>query len=188
MIGHGTNQTGPKFQSEIDQFVLGSPVDPDWIITNRASIQLRFQLGYFDYYGISMKAVNGNGNVLFAITSKNVNVIEFREKIERAKASLHLLAGAIDHVGTRKFSEFFLEPGESDVVSITPQPLRLLTLMATTNMRLKEVAEFMGITINTANDHMKAAKKALGAPTPARAVFLAIKAKLIDIRAETNSK
>jgi len=182
MIGHAHNSTVPRFQSEIDLHVINSPVDTDYIRTNRATIELRKRLGYHDFYGVPLPSRNNNGNILMAITSKDMPEHEFKRNINESKQALHILAAAIDHVGTKKFPQFFLADNESDIIKLTPKPLELLTKMAAENKKLKDAAAEMGITESTANDHMAAAKKALGACNQAAAVYLAVKAGLIDPR------
>jgi len=115
-----------------------------------------------------------------AIQSPDISAQEFRIRAEICMPSLLILAAAIDHVGTKRFPEFFLGPKESRAITINPKPLQLLTKLASENKKLKVVAAEMGITESTANDHMAAVKKALGAPTQASAVYLAIKEGLID--------
>ena len=182
MIGHARNSISARFQSDIDRYVISSPVDTDAILTNKATIEIRARLGYHDFYGIPLPARNCNGNILMAITSLDMPSPEFKRNINKNRQSLHTLAGAVDHVGIKKFPQFFLAENESDVITLNPKPLELLTKMAAENKKLKECAAEMGISESTANDHMAAAKKALGARTSAAAVYLAIKSGLIDYR------
>jgi|GEM_PF-5934745 len=130
MIGAARNNVGARFQSDLDRFVLSAPADTDAILSNKISIKLKHSLNYYEYIGVALPARNNNGNILMAIQSPNMPVSEFRIRAESCMPSLHILAAAIDHVGTKKYPEFFLGPKESRAITINPKPLQLLTKIA----------------------------------------------------------
>ena len=90
------------------------------------------------------------------------------------------LAEAIDQISATNFPDFFTVKRRAVKDVVTPKPLRLLNTLAKQNITLKEAASKLCISQDTANKHIAAAKTALGANTQAAAVYLAIKAGLID--------
>jgi DNA-binding CsgD family transcriptional regulator len=182
MLQHAAYSQEPRFQSVIDNYVASAPVCTDAIMSNRESRRVRVEHGYQEYYGIPICAANGNGNILMAVTAKDMPVPEFHARIEKVKDSLTNLAYAIDYVGTKRFSAFFLGEHEDDTIIIHPKPLRLLLTIAAENLSLKDAASRLCISESTANQHIAAAKKALGATTTASAVYKAIRTGLIDCK------
>jgi len=100
--------------------------------------------------------------------------------VEVCKDPLHILAQAIDYVGTRKFPDFFLCEHECQKIVITPKPLVLLNMLAQEDLTLLQTADKLSISIHTADKHISAVKKALGASTIHGAIYKAIKVGLID--------
>ncbi len=182
MLQHAARSLEPLFQSDIDQFLLGAPVVTDSILSNLGARRIRLDLGYSEYYGMPIQAVNGNGNILMSITSTGMRPEEFRARIAQVKNSIRIITEAIDYVGTKRFPEFFLGQNEDNSVLVHPKPLRLLLEIASSNLSLKDAARKLCISQSTANQHIAAAKKALGATTTASAVYKAIQCGLIDCR------
>jgi hypothetical protein len=182
MLQHAVHSLEPIFQADIDEFLLGSPVVSDSVLSNLGARRIRLDLGYEEYFGMPISSANGNGNILMAITSTGMSSQDFRIRIARMQASLRMITDAIDYVGTKRFPSFFLGPNESDTILVHPKPLRLLLAIASENLSLKDAARKLCISESTANQHIAAAKKALGATTTASAVYKAIQCGLIDYR------
>lgn len=182
MLQHAACSLEPMFQTDIDRFVLGAPVVTDSILSNLGARRIRMDLGYSDYYGLPIPAANGNGNVLMSITSTGMRPEAFRERVAQVKNSLRVITEAIDYVGTKRFPQFFLSQNEDNSILVNPKPLRLLLEIASGNLSLKDAARKLCISESTANQHIAAAKKALGATTTASAVYKAIQCGLIDCR------
>lgn len=180
MLQHAARSLEPVFQADIDEFLLDSPVVTDSILSNLGGRRIRFDLGYEEYFGMPIPAANGNGNILMAVTSTDMSPQDFRARIVRAQSSLRMVADAIDYVGIKRFSSYFLGQNEDNSVLVHPKPLRLLLTIASENLSLKDAARKLCISESTANQHIAAAKKALGATTTASAVYKAIQCGLID--------
>jgi FixJ family two-component response regulator len=182
MLQHAAHSLKPVFHGDIDEFLLDSPVVTDSILSNLGARRIRLDLGFTEYYGMPISAANGNGNILMAVTSTGMSAEEFRVRVRQKQNSIRMIADAIDYVGTKRFSSFFLGQDESDKILVHPKPLRLLLAIASENLSLKDAARKLCISESTANQHIAAAKKALGANTTASAVYKAIQCGLIDCR------
>lgn len=182
MMQHAACSMEPRFQTDIDKFVIDAPIITDSILSNATARRFRVDLGFNEYFGLPISAANGNGNILVALTSQGMPADEFRLRVAHVRNSIRMIADAIDYVGTKRFPSFFLGPKESDEVIVHPKPLRLLLAIASENLSLKDAARMLCISESTANQHIAAAKKALGATTTASAVYKAIQCGLIDYR------
>jgi len=176
------NDNGPIFHSVIEDYINEVPFVTDAITQNKEIFKLLKSFGYVDFYFIPIGAHNGNGRVLLSVATKQENVAQFRARVESCKDTLLQLAQAIDYVGTRKFPNFFLSENESQKIIITPKPLILLNILAQDDLTLAQTADKLSISIHTADKHISAVKKALGASTIQGAIYKAIKAGLIECR------
>lgn len=174
------SDNGPIFHSVIEEYVNKVPFVTDAIKQNREIFKLLKSFGYIDFYFIPLGAHNGNGRVLLSVATRDESAVNFRTRVENCKETLHLLAEAIDYVGTRKFPSFFLCESDNKDIIITPKPLILLNILAQEDLTLRQTANKLCISIHTADKHISAVKKALGAHTIHGAIYKAIKAGLID--------
>ena len=177
---HGHVATTPIFSSTIEQYISNSPFETEIFKRNHAFYRVCKCYGYYDFYFIPIKALNGNGNAMLSVFTKKMESSGFQCQIAKHKQDLNQLAQAIDYIGTRKFPESFLHSKENSLITVTPAPLQLLTTLAKDNITLKIAASQLGISLNTANKHIANIKHALGANTQAAAVYLAIKEGLIE--------
>ena len=92
---------------------------------------------------------------------------------------LHALCVAIDYVGTCKFPELFVGPGESRAAKTIPEPIRVLAALANDDMPLPKVAEKLGMTLEATEMNLRTIKSALSAKTNNAAIRHAITTKLI---------
>lgn len=175
-----TNDNDPIFHSAIEAYIDRAPFMTEAIIRNKEIFKLLKSYGYYDFYFIPLGAHNGNGRILLSVATKNENLSNFWLHVERCREALQLLAEAIDYIGTRKFPTFFLGKAESQEIIIHPKPLMLLNTLARHDLTLDQTADKIGISIHTADKHIAAVKKALGATTTTGAIYKAIKAGLID--------
>ena len=72
-----------------------------------------------------------------------------------------------------------MKKGKSKPTKINKQPLRLLAMLAKHDITMGEAADAMGISINTANHQIAAARKAFGVRTTIAAIREAVKEGLI---------
>ncbi|TQV68001.1 hypothetical protein FKG94_24515 [Exilibacterium tricleocarpae] len=176
--------TAPLFQSQIGKSIDQAPFLTETYKRNRDILNFNWSFGYNDSYLIPMHAHNGGGPVLFSITSKDMKIEEFQRRTNLCKPVLHLLGEAVDYIGTTKFPRFFLGHADQRDIVITPRPLLLLSALAREDLTLKEAADKLGISIDTANKHIAAAKRALGVNTQAAAIYGAIKEGLINVESD----
>jgi DNA-binding CsgD family transcriptional regulator len=91
-----------------------------------------------------------------------------------------MLARTIDTVGSARFDLHANVQPRNHVV-VHDKPLQLLNVLANKNLSLNDAARELNISISTANQHIAAAKRALGANTTAAAIVAAVKLGLITI-------
>jgi DNA-binding CsgD family transcriptional regulator len=180
MLQYAAVQTEPLYQTTVDKYIASAPFLSETIRSNRETREYIKGFGYQEYYNIPLKAANGNGNVLIAVTAKNLSPEQIHQLASRSKVELQIIARAIDHIGTRRFPKWFLGASESQEILISPRPLQLLTTMAKGNMTLNEAAAHLNMAISTANQHIAAIRNALDANSTVAALYRAIKADLID--------
>ncbi|MEJ2417256.1 MAG: autoinducer binding domain-containing protein [Exilibacterium sp.] len=170
----------PIFHSTIREAISKAPFVTCTLLRNQEILNLIRRFGYEDFYLIPMKDSNGRGAALFTVASKGVKSANFQQRIESYKTILQLLADAIDYVGRARFPKVFSNRKQQrQETVITPMPLRLLILLAKDDLNLKQAAERLNISLDTANKHMAAAKSALGVKTQAAAVYQALQKGLI---------
>jgi DNA-binding CsgD family transcriptional regulator len=180
LLQYATINTKPIYKSAIDRYVESSPFISETIIANRESRKVTESCGYNDFYDIPIRACNGNGNVMLAVTAKDLDIHQFYQLVEQNKEELQVLAQAIDHIGTRKFPTDFLGAAENRKIAINSRPLELLRVMAAENLTLNDAAKRLHISVSTANQHVAAARSALDANTNLTALYRAMKEGLID--------
>jgi hypothetical protein len=173
--------TKPIFQSTIDEYVNRAPFETIDIQKNKLLQGSVKGFGYLDYYNIPLRAGNGNGNVLLSITSRHMPAAEFRRRVGRSCFGLHILARAIDHVGTSKFADHLLDPSESSRVVLRPRAIDLLNTLAWDNLTLNDSAEKLCMSIEMANKHIRAIKEAFQVRTITAALYRAIKLGIVDL-------
>ncbi len=179
-----SGHTAPLFQSDIRASIDRESIDAETYRRNHDIFEFNWSFGYHDSYLIPMHSHNATGPVLFSITSKDMDPADFQRRTNLCKPVLHLLGEAVDYIGTTKFPRFFLGQTDRRDIVITPRPLLLLSVLAREDLTLKEASDKLGISIDTANKHVAAAKKALGVNTQAAAIYSAIKEGLINIENE----
>ncbi len=172
--------TCPIFLSVIEDWVSTSPFSVEITQRNQEIFRLLADYDYWDFYFVPVKAHNGNGIIMLAVATKDVDTRKFRGLVTRNRLNLSALAGAIDLVGTRRFPEVFLGASENRKIVLNPRPLELLRLVGPGDMKLGEAAKEMGISIWTATRQLSTAKETLDVSTTTGAVYMATKLGLID--------
>lgn len=182
IFAHAVVSENPIFQSTIGDYIERIPFKNESMQRNMDLIKMNQSMGYADFYNIPLRSHADDGNVLLSVSSADISRKEFHERVAQRWQQLQLLAQAVDYVGLLHYPEFFYGSRESVDIVISPRPLMLLNTLAKDNVSLKEAADILCISIDTANKHIAAAKKALGANTQAAAVFRAVKEGLISIK------
>lgn len=170
----------PIFLSDIKSSIASHPYETELIKRNKEMFALLSSYSYYDFYFIPIGASNGEGTVMLAVATKSRDINQFHHLVESLKFRLLALTRAIDFVGTKKFPAFFLSKGESKKILIDSGPLELLRVMVQEDVKLFEAAKRMNVSRHTANRWMKCIRNDLQASTTARAIYLALKAGLID--------
>ena len=180
LVQHAQKSTSPVFLSTIINFARSAPICVDAFELCEKRFDVMESHEFYDCYAVPRPSYMGGKNAIFLVADKGASREEFRLKVNRCKAILHLLGEAIANIGVSSFPVFF-SGDRLRGVSITPKPLRLLNVLAKDNITLKQAAVKLCISLDTANKHIAAAKTALGANTQAAAIYRAVKAGLVEI-------
>ena len=180
-VAHAAYCEDPVFLLDAVTHAVHSPLKTQVYASFVKLAMLYNHNGYSDLYYFSLPAPverDEGRRLLFTVGAKNLSDEPFRARVADNCSVLHLLAEALDYVGTKKFPNYFQARGTETTnirtFGLTPKPLRLLRMIATKNVTLREAAERLHISLDTANKHIAAAKKALGAKTTAAAVFIGL--------------
>jgi DNA-binding CsgD family transcriptional regulator len=179
MVAYVHHNAQPIFTSQVYKYICDAPFETNLTVVNRAIEKLYSRFGFFDFYSISTKAQNGNGNVQLAIADRGLSDNDFQKKIVPYQSAFRQLCRVIDRASTDRFSTQLMAEEERNAVSITPKPLHILNKLANTDMTIAQLAEQMCISPITAHQHIAGARKALGVKTNIAAIKRAIKLKLI---------
>ena len=172
----------PIFLSEIREYAAKSPFENETTRGMKAIYELNKSYGFYDYYNIPIKALNGEGNVLFSVTIRGYGPTEIKRAVEESKVALLLLCEAIDFVVTHKFSDDLIgeRVATSEGITINPRPLRVLQALANNDFNIMQVAEHLNISAVTANKHLETARKVLAVRTNYAAIKKAVLNGLIN--------
>lgn len=181
MLHHAMLSDEPILQSDVNAHVNAAPYSNDLFRRNRELYDVMKSFGVYEYYNIPFRSYCGRGRALFSVGTSIADPGAARALMERYRPELAVLARALDQVGSIKFSSHFHNAKSNKEKIIQSAPLRLLNVLANENCTLNEAAERVHISISTANQHVAAAKKALGANTIASAVVQAIRLGLITV-------
>ncbi len=184
-LKHSIDDTRPIFRSAINEHVFQSPVElGEYSRCMHEANELNKSFGYYDFYNTPIEARNGNGHVVLAVTLKGLSPTVLKRKVQQCMSDLQLLCEAIDFVSTRKFADELLgrEDQESRIIKINSRPLEVLDMLANKDLNITEVAAEMGISKNTANRHLHAARKAFGVRTNYAAIKKSILNRLIEYK------
>jgi len=170
----------PIFLSDIKNSIESLAYDTEITKRNKEMFALLKAYGYNDFYFIPVKASNDNGTVMLAVATKSHDLLMFRNLVKKMKSQLTALVKAIDFVGTKKFPAFFLSELEGNHYLINPERLELLQIMVRDDLKLIDAAKRLNVSRDIANRWIKSIKRRLQVDTTARAIYLAVKAGLID--------
>jgi DNA-binding CsgD family transcriptional regulator len=172
----------PIFLSKIREYVSNSPFETETTRVMKSIYELNKSYGFYDYYNIPIKALNGEGNVLFSVTIGGYSPTEIKRAVDESKVALLLLCEAIDFVVTHKFSDDLIgeRVATPEGIAINPRPLRVLQALANNDFNIMQVAEHLNISAVTANKHLETARKALGVRTNYAAIKKGILNGLIN--------
>lgn len=155
----------------------------DWASLDQTSVAARHVFSEADRYGIGrqgmslpMRGPHGDA-AAFAFTV-NGSPDRWSGFEKRYKGDLSIIG---QHFHARVVSTYFDELGLQVPLSLTRRQQQCLQLRAD-GLSQKQIAEALGIAVQSVRLHHKRARAALGAPSLMRAVIAAIDANLIDVR------
>lgn len=178
---HAETEIWPVYLSDIVDYIERSPLVLESNAQFLALAKVAAEYGLFDSYNIPYATPMGI-NCLFAASKLNMAAADFRARVEDGRDLLYLLGDLVANIAMARHSPYFLgSRAFSKVATLTPKQLQLLEWLAKHNGTLKNAADAMYISLDTANKRVAAIKAALGAKTQAAAVYRGIVAGLIEI-------
>ncbi len=183
-LKHAYEHAQPVFRSTINEYIFQAPFNCEYTRCMHEADKLNRSFGYYDFYNIPSKAMNGSGHVLLSVTHRGLPPTALKRKVRDCYSDLQLLCDAIDFVSTRKFPDELLCEKKEDahVIAINPRPLLVLDMLANSDLNITQVAAKLGINVVTANRHLQAARKAFGVKTNHAAIRQGILHKLIEYK------
>jgi len=173
-----TGNTTPIYQSTIRHALENSLFCTETTSRNEDILRLHKHYGFHEYYVMPI----GDDGTVFSVTSKNEDISVVEEKVEQCKKELHALGRVIRHVCASNFPTIFSSKASNPTnVTINRRPLAVLAALANGCPTVYAVAAELGITVNTTNHHIAAAKKALGAASTFHAIAIALRQGLIPM-------
>lgn len=169
----------PIFTSWLYHHAIEAPFDIDTFRVNREILELNQSFGYFDHYITLMKSSHNSEEIIFSVTHRGEEPTRFQQRASLSATVLKLLCQAIDYVSVSKFPSHFLNPEDDQVITINPQPLRVLSALANKDMTITQLADELCISSVTVHHHINSARKALGTRTNIGAIKKAIKLGLL---------
>lgn len=166
----------PVCMSMMEKIINSAAIQTFSFQKNREIFELYKQFGYEDLYLVPRKSTREGEAaevVVFAAASESAE--DFQTRVDNCRPVLNLLAEAIGFIGRNKGYVRTPKP------PLRPRQLELLTLLAKNNLTIREAADKLFISIDTANKHMATAKRAMGTKHQANAIYLAIKQGLINL-------
>lgn len=173
------NNTRAEFMTRLYQPAVDAPFDIETLKANREIYEVNQSFGYFEYYYIFMKSCHDDEKIMFACSRKGLDPASLQICAAPYEVNLKLLCQVIDYVVIQKFRAEFLDPEKDEVVTITPQPLRVLSALANYDLNITQLSEKLGISAVTVHHHITNARKSLGTRTNIGAIRKAIKLGLI---------
>lgn len=188
ILEYAKENTSPMYHSRADAFLADLPFETEFFRRNRYLFDMLRSHGFHDYFLMPANAVNGQGKVLFSVTTHDLDPIEFRALVEAQKPMLILLGRAIDRVATRKFSDALYRAVPKTKPDIQPQLLELLEVLAREDLTLTQAAHWLGRSVPTVNQQIAAIRRAFNVNTTIGALFEANRLGLISTNQQKASQ
>jgi Autoinducer binding domain len=159
VLQHIKSSDAPVFQSDIKEQLENLSFSSEFFHGFDKIIQRRKEFGYSDSCSIPVtSAINGSRFVL-CLNLKSLKQVDFKNRVSKSMAHLKILAIAVNEVGANLFPELFLSPGKRYKAVAYSKPLELLTAIFKLDLSIKGASEHLGISIHTADNHIKKLKK-----------------------------
>jgi hypothetical protein len=168
------------FQSDVIDAVNRSEVASYDTTTYKNLYLNNIKNGFDEVCCIPVPSIFDDSRRLLTVTSRGlINHHNFKILVRNNINNLMTLAIAINDIGFRKYKAEFLKAMTEFKVTICSRPIRLLSTMVKKDITMAEAAQQMGITPNTAKNHLARLKSSLGATTVHGAYEQALKSQLI---------
>lgn len=180
VLSYCKDNVQPILASHIYDYIDNAPFDTALTRSNRTVLKSYQRFGYFDQYVVPIPAVNGHGNVMLSLLSRDVSKADFQNLVHTTGTLCRTLCKAIDQITTKRFRSQFI-CGNEQPAALTGKALQALVLLTRHDARLATIAEQMHVSPITAHQHISKARKALGVKTNIAAVVKALQLGLIRL-------
>lgn len=168
--------------STIHNYVNAAPFRCEMTIAMNKLYQLYKSFGFYDFLNVPFH--NHRGRFLLTVTIRGTNPSDFRRNTKSAEQSLLLLAEAIEHVAFDNYLD--LLPRRTTNTAVNAKPLRVLNTLANNDLTIDQVAQKLGISTVTVNQHLKTVRRALNVKTNYAAIRKCISEGLISFNKGNN--
>ena len=175
VLQRALNRPEPFFSSLVYDHVHRAPYRCKMTQTMAAIDALNCSFGYFESYHIPYKT--HNRYLMLSLVAKGVSPLDCKRLVNAAKQRLDALMDAIAFVLRADFTDML--PVRYQGLPMTPKPLLVLNTLANNDMTIEQVAEKLGISVVTANQHLKTMRTKLGVKSNYACIRYCIAAGLI---------
>ena len=170
----------PIFSSLVYDFIDSAPFETALTRNNRLVLNTYRRHGYHEQYIVPARASNGHGNVMLAVMMQGASKEDLRAKATTMGPLCRALCKAIDSVTTKRFHTQFI--GRREAGTTLPNRARVaLQNLASSDCRVTDIAEQMGISSITLHQHFANARNTLGVKTNIAAIVKAANLNLISL-------
>jgi len=180
-VEHVLLDDSPVLMSQIKATIGATTFKSTKIEQNAELLKMMATYGYHNYWNNGFDSYSGDGRALIIFGAGGLPSDEFDRRVTKHVFFLLTLSKAVDQVGWQKFPHVFSRIGWSGPVDLGPKPLKLLHVIGRNKVSLKDAAKLCCISDSTANQHIAAAKQALGVNSITAAVLEAARLGLIDV-------
>lgn len=180
LVDYAKQQTRPIYASILYDYCRHAPFDCGWVRGMQDIQALHASYGYYDYYCLFLRGLDGLGSGMFALSSRYMAGAELRACLTGKEIALQVLAGVIEAVGREKFPRIF--PTKETRPALSGQPLNVLSAYANSDMNISQLADKLSISAVTVHHHITAARKALGARTNIGAIKKGLQLGLLELQ------
>jgi Autoinducer binding domain len=159
VLQHVKSSDRPIFQSDIEQELNQISFSSELVSGYKKIVTKLSDFGYYDSCCIPVTSSIDGSRFVMCINSKSNNTTNFKSAATKNLQYLQILATAVNYVGIKKHPLLFLSPIKKYQSLVYSKPLALLRTLFKNDCSVKDAASHLGISVNTADNHIKKLKR-----------------------------
>lgn len=176
ILQHATLCDRPLLRSELQTWLRRAPLNGPWLQRMRRCGVLLDAFGYREFCALPVSTEHGPRGVLW-LSKRRGDGARIRASLRQHRPELLALGRELHQAVQHRLRHHACTGGTRP----TPRPLKLLQVLAADDLTLNEAAAKLHISVSTANQHIAAAKQALGAHTTRYAILAALRHGWIEL-------